>query len=252
MAAKVLAHMVDQQGAALPGVESKLVNTATGVEKYGTSSAKGEIVFADVAPGSYKLMGRKSGYGSGESKPVTVAQGDATVELKLLSQVVMQKMMDKASNSFKKKKYDEAAQQYNELLGYYPQDATLLANLARSYQALNQPEKALEAARQAVKLDPANFGSLEKEIIASATYEAGKKHLAAREFQQAIDSFTESVKSDPTYGAAYYGLALSYANSGMYPQALENVQQALKLEPDNQQYKDIEARLKQAMGPGKK
>ena len=252
MAAKVVAHLVDQQGGPLPGVESKLVNTTTGVEKYGTSSTTGEIVFADVAPGTYKLMGRKPGYGAGESKPVTVADGDGTVELKLLSQAVVQKMMDKASNAFKKKKYEEAAQQYSELLGYYPHDATILANVARCYQAMNQPDKALEAARQAVKLDPASFGSLEKEVIATATYEAGKKHLAAREFRQAIDSFTESVKADPTYGAAFYGLALSYANSEMFPQALENVQQALRLEPDNQQYKGIEERLKQAMGPGKK
>ena len=252
IAAKVVAHLADQQSAPLPGVESKLVNISTGAEKYGTSSNTGEIVFTDVAPGSYKLMGRKPGYGAGESKPVTVTESDAMVELKLLSQTVVQKMMDKASNAFKKKKYDESAQQYSELLSYYPHDATILANLARSYQALNQPDKALEAARQAVKLDPTNFGSLEKDIIATATYEAGKKHLAAREFPHAIESFTESVKADPTYAAAFYGLALSYANSGMYPQALENVQQALKLEPGNQQYKSIEDKLKQAMGPAQK
>ena len=252
LAAKVTAHVVDPQGGPLQGVESKLVNTTTGAEKYGTSSATGEIAFVDVPPGSYKLMGRKPGYGSGESKPVTITDADATVELKLLSQAVMQKMMDKASSAFKKKKYEEATQQYNELLSYYPHDATILANVARSYQALNQSEKALEAAREAVKLDPANFGSLEKEIIATATYQAGKKQLASNDFRKAIDSFTESVKADPTYAPAYYGLALSFANSGMYPQALENVQQAMKLDPSNQQYKSIEAQLKQAMASGKK
>src|SRR3974377_170069 len=111
MAAKVIAHVVDPEGGPLQGVESKLVNTTTGAEKYGTSSATGEIAFVDVPPGSYKLMGRKPGYGSGESKPVTITDADATVELKLLSQAVMQKMMDKASSAFKKKKYEEATQQ---------------------------------------------------------------------------------------------------------------------------------------------
>jgi tetratricopeptide (TPR) repeat protein len=161
-------------------------------------------------------------------------------------------MMDKASGAFKKKKYEEAAQGFEELRSYYPQDTTVLANLARCYQALSQSDKALELARQAVKLDPITFASLEKDIIASATYNAGKKHLAAREFPQAIESFTESVKGDPTYAPAFYGLALSYANSGKYPQALENVQQALKLDPSNQQYKAIEEQLKKVMGSGPK
>jgi tetratricopeptide (TPR) repeat protein len=252
MAAKVVAHMINDKDAPIPGVESKLVEITSGAEKYGTSSKSGEVVFTDVALGTYKLMGRKQGFAHGESKPVTVTGAEATVELKLLTEAEVAKMTDKASSAFKKKKYEEAAQGFEELRSYYPQDATILANLARCYQALNQSDKALELARQAVKLDPITFGSLEKDVIASATYNAGKKHLAVREFPQAIESFTESVKADATYAPAFYGLGLSYANSGKYPQALENVQQALKLEPNNQQYKAIEEQLKKVLGSGTK
>lgn len=252
MAAKVVAHLADQQGAPLAGVESKLVNSSTGAEQYGVSSKTGEIIFPNVQPGTYKLLGRKAGYGHSESKPVTVAEADESVELKLLDQAVTGKMMEKASSSFKKKKYEESAQQYEELLSYYPQDATILANLARCYQALKQSDKALDAARRAVKLDPNTFGNLDKEIVATATYDNGKKQLAAREFPKAIESFTESVKADPTYAPAFYGLALAYANSQKYPQALENIQQAIKLDPGNQEYKGIEDRLKQVMSPAQK
>jgi len=36
----------------------------------------------------------------------------------------------------------------------------------------------------------------------------------------------------------------------MYPQALENVQQALKLDPNNAEYKGIEERLRKAVASG--
>ena len=74
---------------------------------------------------------------------------------------------------------------------------------------------------------------------------------AAKEFSKAADSFSQSVKADSTYAPAFYGLALSYANQGKYPEALENVQRAIKLDPGNAQYKDIEQKLKQAMSSGK-
>jgi tetratricopeptide (TPR) repeat protein len=74
--------------------------------------------------------------------------------------------------------------------------------------------------------------------------------LAQKEFAKATESFGLSVKADPTYAPAFYGLALSYANQGKYPQALENVQQARKLDSGNAQYKSIEDRLKQTIASG--
>ena len=60
------------------------------------------------------------------------------------------------------------------------------------------------------------------------------------------------MKADPTYAQAFYGLSLAYANQGMYPQALENIQKAVELAPNDVQYKDIEERLKKAIASSKK
>ena len=80
----------------------------------------------------------------------------------------------------------------------------------------NDLDKAMEAIEQALKYD-AQFQDLHKEIVGTAAYEAGKKQLAQKEFPKAVDSFSKSVKADPSYAPAFYGLALSYANQGMYP-----------------------------------
>lgn len=251
-AANLKARVTDQDGKVLAAVEAKLVEASTSAEKYAVSDKNGEIVFPNLPVGTYKLMARKAGYANVESAVVTIADSDASVECKMIATSVLEKMMDKATSSFKKGKYSEAAQAYAELSIHFPQDATVWGNLSRSYQALKQSDKALEAARHAIQLDPARFASLEKEVVATATYEAGKKQLASRDFDKAIKSFSESVKSDPTYGPAFYGLALAYANKGEYPPALENVQQAIKLEPGNTEYRGIEERLKQAMSSSRK
>ena len=115
----------------------------------------------------------------------------------------------------------------------------------------NDLEKAMQAIEQALKYD-AQFQTLEKEIVGTAAYEAGKKQLAQREFPKAVDSFSKSVKADPSYAPAFYGLALSYANQGMYPQALENIQKAVELSPNDAQYKSIEDRLRKAIAPSTK
>lgn len=205
-------------------------------------------MFSDVANGTYVIKTRKAGFAAGESVPTIVSEADLAVPMKMITQAELEKSLEKATNAFRKKKYNEAAEQYEQLLGFFPNDATILGNLARSYQAMTQPDKALEYGRRAVHLDPERFKSLDKEIVATATYEAGKKFLMGKNFDKAAESFSESVKSDPTYAPAFYGLALSYANLGKYPQALENVQQAIKLDPGNEQYKGIEERLKTVLG----
>ena len=126
------------------------------------------------------------------------------------------------------------------------------ANLAKAYQMDNDMERAMEAIKNAAKYEPTQFQVLEKEIVGLATYEAGKKHLAQREFVKATSSFRESVAADSTYASAFYGLALSYANQGIYPRALEAIQKAIALNPNDAQYKSVEAQLKQAMTSSQK
>jgi tetratricopeptide (TPR) repeat protein len=255
--ATVKVLMTDSKGTPLPGVEAKLTPTSAGFdlaspakELFGNSAASGEILIPEVADGTYFLKTRMVGFASGEAGPIAVSGADLSLTMKMLTQPEVEKMIQSASNAFKKKKFEEAAAQYKELLACFANDPTLLGNMARSLLALNQLAQALDYAKRAIQLDPERFKALEKDIVATATYEAGKKSLAGKSFAKAAEQFSESVKSDPTYAPAFYGLALSFANLGKYPQALENVQKALELDPGNSEYKGIEERLKAVLGQG--
>jgi tetratricopeptide (TPR) repeat protein len=251
LAATVRVHVADHQGAPVEAAEVKLVNAQSGEAKNTMSATNGDAEFDQIAAGTYQVTARKPRLVGGEINPVTIGDSDVTIEVKLAAEDALKKLVSDANEAFKKKKYQDAADRYARALAFFPKDASMWAYLAKSQQMTNEMDKATESVKQATKYDPAKYEILEKEIVGVGNYEAGKKYLAQKEFSEAADSFSRSVKADATYAPAFYGLALCYANQGKYPQALENVQQALKLDPSNTQYKKIEQELKQAMGSGK-
>jgi tetratricopeptide (TPR) repeat protein len=249
-AATVRVHITDQQGTGVEGAEVKLVSSQSGEAKSKVSAANGEAEFDHLAAGTYQLKVARPRFVGSEADPVAVADSDVTMEIRLAPQDVVKKMVEDGNEAFKKKKYQEAAEQYVKALMFLPREAPMWAHLAKCQQMINDMDKAIESVKQAVKYAPTQFGALEKEIVGAGAYEAGKKFLAQKEFSKATESFSLSVKADPSYAPAFYGLALSYANQGKYPQALENVQQARKLDSGNAQYKSIEERLKQTIASG--
>ncbi len=249
-AVPVNVKITDHQGQVVEAAETRLVSVQPGVDVVAVSSKTGEVQF-DVASGAYKLMIRKAGFLPVVSREVSVGETAVSIELKLVTKLVLDKLTKDAEEAVKKKKHKEAAELYKQVLIYFPQDGGFWANLAAAYRMDNDLDKAMEAIEQALKYD-AQFQDLHKEIVGTAAYEAGKKQLAQREFPKAVDSFSKSVKADPSYAPAFYGLALSYANQRMYPQALENIEKAVELAPNDAQYKDIHERLKKAVGSSKK
>ena len=250
IAVQLNVKITDHQGQVVEAAETRLVSVEPGVDAVAVSSKTGEVQF-DVASGTYKLMIRKAGFLPVVSHEVTVSQTAVSVEPKLVTKLVLDKLTKDAEEAVKKKKHKEAAELYKQVLVYFPQDGGFWANLAAAYRMDNDLDKAMEAIEQALKYD-AQFQDLHKEIVGTAAYEAGKKQLAQKEFPKAVDSFSKSVKADPTYAAAFYGLALSYANQGMFPQALENIRKAVELAPNEAQYKDIHERLKKAIASSRK
>jgi len=249
-AVQVSVKISDHQGQVVEGAETRLVGVQPGADFFAVALKSGEVQFDVAAPGTYKLMIRKAGFLPVVSREVVVGDSPVSLEPKLITQPALDKLTKDAEEAVKKKRHKEAAALYQQVLIYFPQDGGFWANLAAAYRMDNDLDKAMEAIEHASKYD-AQFQALEKEIVGTAAYEAGKKQLAQREFPKAVDSFSKSVKADPSYAPAFYGLALSYANQSMYPQAMENIQKALALSPNDAQYKDIEERLKKALASSK-
>src|SRR4030095_5142139 len=131
-----------------------------GVEVVAVSSKTGEVQF-DVASGAYKLMIRKAGFLPVVSREVTVGDSVMSIEAKLVTKLVLDKLTKDAEEAVKKKKHKEAAELYKQALIYFTA-AGFWATLAAADRMDNDLDKAMQVIEQASKYD-AQFQALEKE-----------------------------------------------------------------------------------------
>lgn len=65
-----------------------------------------------------------------------------------------------------------------------------------------------------------------------AYYHQGFRYLEKGDYEKAIASFTQSLKSNPAMAGAYDGRARIYYLQGRYDRAIEDATQAIRLQPD--------------------
>src|SRR5215472_13639301 len=76
--------ITDPTGAAVPGADVTLINTATGAALKTTSSERGEFAFPQIAGGQYRVTITKTGFRSATVDNITMEAGvPATVPVKL-------------------------------------------------------------------------------------------------------------------------------------------------------------------------
>lgn len=83
----------------------------------------------------------------------------------------------------------------------YPQDGDIQGQLARAYQRLHQPEKALSAALRACQLDPSDAGY--QRHYGTLLFEAGRYSEAVRALEQSVQLDPNSLRSSILLGRAY-------------------------------------------------
>jgi len=76
----------------------------------------------------------------------------------------------------------------------------------------------------------------------------GKAHLAKQEYDDAIEDFTEAVRLDPAYAAAYAGRAEAWARKHYRDREVADFTVAIKLEPANTAYRVARAQSHSAQG----
>jgi cytochrome c-type biogenesis protein CcmH/NrfG len=93
---------------------------------------------------------------------------------------------------------------------------------AHTYMLDNKPERAIHELQKAVQIEPK---------FSEAWYELGKLELAFS-VPDAMNSFQQAVASNPNFILPYYQLASLDIQQKKWPDALQNADHALKLEPE--------------------
>ena len=239
VAAKVKAKFVDQDKKSIMKSESKLVEKNSAKEVFGKVNKKGEVEFDKVEPGEYQLYGQSQGYMPNKSDWLSVPEKEASFTLTLVAEDYYRKKEQEGNTALTQGKFADAAGHYQKLLDLMPNEAVIWSNIAKAYVGAQQSQKAREAAQRAATLDPKQHGDLEKQLNGLISLEEGRLALENRDFPKAVSSLTQALSVDPTNADAFYALALAYGHQKKYPEALKNIDEALKLKPNEAGFLEV-------------
>ncbi|MEM1366756.1 MAG: tetratricopeptide repeat protein [Cyanobacteria bacterium P01_H01_bin.15] len=118
----------------------------------------------------------------------------------------------------------ESISAYTLALEQQPAQPKVLVNLAQKYLAVDQPDAAITALKQAIKLAP-NF--------AIAHFELGEAYFAQEDYDRSIPAYALAVDHEPRNSEFRLGHGKALAKAGRHPGAIAVYKKLLTLQPDN-------------------
>ena len=130
----------------------------------------------------------------------------------------------------RQRNYQKAIEYFETKLKEKPNDPVLHNQLGYAYSKLGKYKKAIEHYQKAVELKP---------DYSEAHYNLG--HIYAEKtvlrLEDAIKELTKAIELRSDYAKAYNDRGLVYAWLGDFEKAKQDLQKALKLDPENETYK---------------
>ncbi|MCL2321104.1 MAG: tetratricopeptide repeat protein [Oscillospiraceae bacterium] len=117
----------------------------------------------------------------------------------------------------KLKKYDEALNEYNDMLKDGYKDNNIFLNMAEAHLGKKDYENAIMNAKKVLNLNSRDY---------KAYYILGNIYFNKNEFQSAINSYIKAVEINNSYGYAHLKLGLSYYNIDEYRKSIESLNNA--------------------------
>ena len=96
-------------------------------------------------------------------------------------------------------------------------------SLGIAYGKLNRYNDAIEAYRQALRINPE---------YADAWYNLGVAYGNLNRYNDAIEAYRQALRINPEYADAWYNLGVAYGELKRYNDAIEAYRQALRINPE--------------------
>ncbi len=113
----------------------------------------------------------------------------------------------------------EASAHYNEVLKDDPKCIDALLGSARMHERAGQMQTAEEQIQQALKIEPSS---------PDARHALGRCYAAQKRFSEAINQFRQSTAAAPTNAQCHYDLAVALAQTGQTSEALASFNRCLE------------------------
>jgi len=179
-----------------------------------------------------------------KAKADAEAKRIAEAEAKAKAEADAADLYRRGDESLKNKHFDKAIDDCTKAIALDPNNAGAYATRGEAFRMKSQYDKAIDDCTKAIALDPNNAG-------AYAT--RGEAFLENKQFDKAVDDFNKAIELDPncplkdnlnkakeelkkaasTEAKAYLESGIAYREKGNCDQAIADLTQAIKLDPNN-------------------
>ncbi len=130
--------------------------------------------------------------------------------------------IEKGNNNYHKSEFEKAIEAYKKAIKIDPDSDGAHHNIGLAYHNLGKFEKAIEAYKKAIEINPNNDWAYSG--MGGAYYNLGK-------FEKAIEAYKKAIKIDPDSDGAHHNIGLAYHNLGKFEKAIEAYKKAIDLNP---------------------
>lgn len=145
-----------------------------------------------------------------------------------------QGLFERAAGAIKKKKFDEAAGFLQKIVETDPKDYLAWTDLGTMYFALNRASQAESSYVHAL---------MERPELLAAAVNLGRLHVAGKNFDKAIQVLKPAAEKHPESGDANYLLGEAYLQTRQFDEAVNQFTKTLKVDPQGK----AEAHVRLAM-----
>ena len=120
--------------------------------------------------------------------------------------------------------HDRAIDAYREALRIDPEDVNAWYDLGATYSQIDQTDKAIEAYREALRIDPEH---------SDVWYDLGATYGKLKQYDKAIEAYREALRIDPEHADVWYDLGATYGKLKQYDKEIAAYLEALRINPED-------------------
>lgn len=134
-------------------------------------------------------------------------------------------------------RYELALSDIKKAVAMVPHSAFYQARYSRVLMQMGRLDEAREPIALAKKLDSSNrFVASQSENLARRYYNTGIELSRSQDYQSAIEHYAIAAELAPYHADTFYSLAANHKRVHQLEPALDNIQRAIQLDPDNLSY----------------
>ena len=131
-------------------------------------------------------------------------------------------LLVEAEHYYRTNNLDKAIEAYRKVVALDPSCVLALNNLGSIYGAIGRYEDAIVTLKQAIQLDPGQAGSFTN---------LGNAYFKLRRLPEAIEAYEQALQLQPGTAVTYYNLGTLCIETGRLDEAVDALKEAVRLDP---------------------